>query len=113
MSKIIPVYVFAEIYDVEDNDCLFSYKVDDTVWTLLEGLIGPNGGNVYVYKNGKILKAKQPYIHVIETIDTLAGVEIMPNCDDDMKSRIKTFRYMCQSEGFATPREAFETCWGN
>ncbi len=49
----IPAYIYFEV--VEDNvSSSVSYSVNGTLWTLLSGVTGPNGGAVYTYSAGLV-----------------------------------------------------------
>ena len=65
----VPAYIYFEV--VEDNvSSSVSYSVNGTLWTLLSGVTGPNGGAVYTYSAGLV-------------DDTSAGLDLIPILSDN------------------------------
>ncbi len=49
----IPAYLYLEVTENLD-EAIYSYEVDGTVWTKIDGLTGNNGGQIYYYTAGPI-----------------------------------------------------------
>lgn len=107
-----PAYLYIEIVGTLD-EAIFEWSVDAN-WTKLDGVTGPNGGDVYAYKEDAIIDDTTTEL---SNIGIIAGNKITVKSDADTSAlvsdeavQLKFYGYMAQAS-IGTPAKAFEECF--
>lgn len=111
-----PSYLFVEVVD-ETRGAIY-WNVSEN-WVKLNGVKGPNNGDVYAYTknratdtNGTVLQGAQDDIYILLGNAIAAAPEFDTIATDGANLTLKFYGYLCQATGFETAAAAFTTCFG-
>lgn len=112
----IPAYLYIEVVTTLPKSGDFTWSIDTNVWTIMTGVTGKNGGQIYYYKNGNagnssgattynILTGQKVTVNSIDLANYTAGI----NMD--------FYGYLVQasaaSTGNANSADAIKSAWTN
>ena len=107
ISEDVGAFVFVEVVDTTNGALTYSLTSD---WTKLDGIVGPNGGDVYSYGTTAIIGTDAVEIEEAGVIDgdqVIAGDDLSNLSADTLSFKA----FVCQSNGFDTAADAFTACF--
>lgn len=110
-----PAYLYVEVVDgISDNDAL-SFEIDAS-WTELNGVVGPQGGKVYVYSNdgAPVIVTDATNLDSLNIIkDKTVKVANNEIVIADEGINLKFYGYLAQASAGTSAESVYTTCFSN